>query len=269
MRTSGGRLRGETVAVAELDDDQVAVFYELYAANYDAADRERFESDLREKDWVVVLEAASSGDIRGFSTQKVFRTSDPAGRPVRVVFSGDTIIDPQYWGEQELVRAWCRFAGQALAQAPDLPLYWLLISKGHRTYLYLPLFFERYFPRFDQNTPPYEARLLAAVARQRFGRYFDEDAGLLRFASSLGHLKPELAVIPPGRRDDPRVGFFLERNPGYAEGEELVCLARIGPSVMRGIAARSVKEGLALGPLSPLGLRAPAFGVQPAVCWTC
>lgn len=258
------RLRGEIVPIEQLDAAQQHVLFKLYAANYDAVDADRFEADLREKDYVILLLDSASGETRGFSTQKVFETADPAGERVRVLFSGDTIIDPEYWGEQELVRTWCRFAGRVLAREPRAPLYWLLISKGHRTYLYLPLFFDQHWPRFDRATPEYERELLARVARGRFGECFDAEAGLLRFDSSLGQLKPALASIPAGRLDDPRVRFFVERNPRYADGEELVCLARIGPDHMRGIAARACREGLVEGPLpSSAGTEA-----LPAVCWT-
>jgi hypothetical protein len=75
---------------------------------------------------------------------------------------------------------------------------------------------------------------------------------VLRFERSLGQLKPELCDVPEGRREDPRVRFFLNSNPGYARGEELVCLARIAPENMRSVAGRAVAEGLAQGPLREL-----------------
>ena len=31
---------------------------------------------------------------------------------MRALFSGDTVIDPAYWGEQALVRAFCRLIGR-------------------------------------------------------------------------------------------------------------------------------------------------------------
>lgn len=259
-----GRLRGEIVPVDALAAAETSALYELYRSHYDAVEPVRFEEDLREKDHVLLLLDSTSGEVRGFSTQKVFRATDSAGEPVRVLFSGDTIIAPEYWGEQELVRTWCRYAGRALSEDPGTPLYWLLISKGHRTYLYLPLFFEKHWPRYDEPTPPYEAGLLARVARARFGESFDESAGLLRFPESLGQLKPGLAAIPSGRIEDPRVRFFLEKNPRYSEGEELVCLARFAPELMRGIAARSAREGVAEGG-RPRGARATGL---PAICWT-
>jgi hypothetical protein len=53
-------------------------------------------------------------------------------------------------------------------------------------------------------------------------------------------LKPELAVIPERRRANPHVRFFLQKNPGFAAGHELVCLAEISPQNLKRFAARII-----------------------------
>jgi hypothetical protein len=233
----------------DLSGKETERLFSLYVAHYDAADRGRFLADLADKDHVILLRDAETGLTCGFSTQKVIRT-ELDGRPIRVLFSGDTIVDPSYWGEQELVRAWSRYAGRLLA-SESTPLWWLLISKGHRTYLYLPLFFKSYWPRVDAPLPDDVRRLRHELSSSKFGAAWDPMRGVLRFEESLGQLKPALAEVPPGRRDDPRVQFFLESNPGYARGEELVCLAEISPKNMRSVALRALSEGLAEGAFAP------------------
>ena len=205
-------------------------------------DEERFRRDLREKDAVILLRDRWDGVVHGFSTQQIFRLT-VAGRTVRALFSGDTIIDRAYWGEQELVRGWCHFAGRTLADDPATPLYWFLISKGYRTYLYLPLFFHRFLPGRDGVAGSFESQRLDALARAKFGRSYHPASGTLRFRESQGQLKPGLAETPAGREDNPHVRFFLERNPGYAHGDELVCLAEISPGNMKSFARRWLLEG--------------------------
>ena len=51
--------------------------------------------------------------------------------------------------------------------------------------------------------------------------------------------------MPEGRQDDPHVHYFLERNPGYAEGDELVCLAEVSLANTHGIGHRWLKQALA------------------------
>jgi hypothetical protein len=223
----------------------------LFARHYEHVDRRRFEADLADKDYVILLREAEGGTLRGFSTQQVLRVH-ARGVPVAAIFSGDTIIDPAFWGEQELVRAWGRFAGALHAETRPATLFWFLISKGYRTYLYLPLFFDRYFPRQDAPTPPFEQDVLDALAGAKFAGYYRRASGLVEFPDRRGNLTPELAAVPPARLRDPRVRFFLERNPDHARGTELCCLAEISRTNMRSGAGRAFAEGAALGGVEAL-----------------
>jgi hypothetical protein len=238
---SGSRLRSEIVPVSALAPDVPRRLFDLFARHYEHVDRSRFAADLAEKDCVVLLRDAATGEVCGFSTQKVLSTV-VGGRRLRAVFSGDTIIDPAFWGDQELIRGWCRFAGTLRATDPGTPLYWFLISKGYRTYLYLPLFFARYYPSPKEATPPFEQEVIDTLATGKFGACYRPASGTLEFPGRLGNLTPALAAVPPARARDPRVRFFLERNPTYALGTELVCLAEISPANMRSIAGRALAE---------------------------
>jgi len=165
------------------------------------------------------------------------------GESLRVVFSGDTGIDPAYWGGQALVKAWARFMGTLLARDPGRRLFWFLISKGYRTYLYLPLFFHEFYPRVDALTPAFERELITTLGTLKYPGDFDPTTGVIEFGESHGHLQPVLADTPSHRREHPHVRFFLERNPGFARGNELVCVAEISPGNMRGLARRMLREG--------------------------
>ncbi len=60
------------------------------------------------------------------------------GHPIRVAYSGDTVIDPANWSAGSVAAAWFRVVSELRSKHPDEPLYWLLISSGYRTYRYLP-----------------------------------------------------------------------------------------------------------------------------------
>ena len=214
--------------------------FAIFAKHYDCVTPEKFLTDLAEKDCVLMLRD-ECGRICGFSTQKILRVS-VGGVRVRAVFSGDTIVDRAHWGEQELGRCWCRYVSAIYAEQPDFPLYWFLISKGYRTYLYLPLFFERFYPNYEAPTPEFEHRVLDAVATAKFPFNYRPEAGVIEFTQSQGQLKPHLAEIPQRRLGQPHVRFFLERNPRFASGCELACLAEISPSNMKLFAARIMQQ---------------------------
>lgn len=229
--------------VRELGDSFAASMYALYSRYYDATSPALFCRDLRDKDYVVLL-ADERQALRGFSTLAL-QTFTFGGRTQRAIFSGDTIVERAHWGQQALPYAWLRFAGQLKQRNDTVPLHWLLIVKGHRTYRYLPAFARRFYPNWLHSTPLGVQTLLDHMARLRFGDYYDAARGLIRFPASRGHLKADWAEISAADRQKPAVRFFLERNPGYRRGEELVCTTELGADNLRPLARRLFLQGLA------------------------
>lgn len=195
----------------------------LMQRHYDNVEREGFEQDLAAKDHVILLHEASTGRLCGFSTLQVYDYD--AGERIRVAFSGDTIIAPEHWGSIQLPLAFGHTLLSELDAQPNVPLYWLLTSKGFRTYRFLPVFFHRFAPHFDQRDVRLNT-LLTTVATAQFGDRFDADAGVLRADAAAQRLSAGLiADERAAERKDPHIAYFLARNPGYADGDELVCLA--------------------------------------------
>jgi hypothetical protein len=75
------------------------------------------------------------------------------GRDMRILFSGDTIIMKEYWGSMALSLLFGELMIRLLKEYEDKEIYWMLISKGLRTYKYLPSFFLEYYPCSDKPTP--------------------------------------------------------------------------------------------------------------------
>lgn len=237
------RLSSTILDVRALPAGLAERLYALYAAHYEACDPARFASDLAGKDHVIVLEEGTT--LRGFSTAAHYPFKSARG-PIQVLFSGDTLIDPAAWGEQGLTRSFARLAGALQARSPQTPLYWLLISKGHRTYRYLSVFARRWFPHPDGDDPQL-AELAAQLASERFGDAFDARRGVIAHEQSLGHLKPDLAEVPARIAARADGAFFLQRNPGYRQGHELVCLTELRPDNLRAVVRQAFVQGLEHG----------------------
>ena len=195
---------------------------DLLATYFTGVTRERFEADLAEKNWALLLE--EDGRLLGFSTLRIYETTTPGGEPVTVVYSGDTIVEQEAWGTAALPRCWIAAVRKLRASHSHGKLWWLLLTSGFRTYRFLPVFWRDFWPRHDGPTPPEAQELLDALARERFGSLYKE--GIVRFPEPQV-LREGCAAIPPGRLDDPHVAFFLEKNPGWVRGDELVCLTEI------------------------------------------
>lgn len=235
-------LRATVVARAALCSDEVERMFLLYAVSYRDTVRARFLDDLGDKTHCIVLRDGD-GTIQGFSTLKLYETRWRE-TSIRVMFSGDTIIDPAHWGTQQLAFAWIRHAGQVRRAAPAVPLYWFLICKGHRTYRYLGAFARHYLPRAGASADGRDSAdavaqdLLDHLATERYGRAYDRVAGILSFDVPQGRLAPELVGVPDAHRRIGDVAYFLQRNPGYARGDELACLCELSAANLRPLARR-------------------------------
>ena len=206
-------------------------------------DRDRFERDLLGKQHVILLFDAADDALQGFSTLEVY-TRTLEGRTFAVVYSGDTIIAPGYWGQTALGVAFVRFVLACKLRRPILPLYWFLISKGYKTFFLLSHNFPEYWPRHDQPTPARPAAILSYLATDKFGGAFLPARGILHFDPPLGRLRAGVAPIEPALLADPEVRFFVEKNPGHEQGDELCCLGRIDLRMGLFYLSRLVRRGL-------------------------
>jgi hypothetical protein len=218
------RLDARLVNVEDLtpsDRDEMCLLMERHYAN---VHRPVFEADLARKRWVILVSDPVTDRLCGFSTQQLLDIT-VRRRPVKLLFSGDTIIGREHWGDQALSHAWGRMALSLIDADPGAELYWFLISQGYRTYRFLPVFFHEYYPRHDQPTPARAGDVLDAAARATFPGHYDVEAGVIRASEWQYRLRAGLAELTPERLKDPQLCFFQECNPGHALGDELCCLA--------------------------------------------
>ncbi len=211
------RLTAETVPIGDLGTGERDRMFALMDAHYEGLCRERFDADLREKQWVILVRESADGALCGFSTQMLFRVDGTA-----FLFSGDTIIDRDHWGDSSLAGAWGRLAIE-LIDATGGPLWWFLASKGYKTFRFLPVFFREFHPYPERTTPSCVRELIDAAAAHKYDRRYDAMSGVVR--AGADRLRPGVANLTPERLHDPFVRFFVERNPGHARGDELCCLA--------------------------------------------
>jgi len=223
------RLAGQVVRVADLVPDEREQMYALLSRYFANTTREQFTRDLAWKEWAIVLRDSVTRRVQGFSTLARFTlTAGGAseGQPVVVFFSGDTIIDRDYWGETELPRLWGQHVFRLADRVRDASVYWFLICSGYKTYRYLPLFFIEFYPRCERATPAPIKALLDHLGRITLGDAYDPARGVIRFTHAP-RLQPGVASITQQRMKNPHVAFFIDANPGHAEGDELACLAEL------------------------------------------
>jgi hypothetical protein len=233
-------LTARTVRVSSLDSATRDAAFALFRATYENTSRERFEHDLAEKQHIILLFDRESGALKGFSTVLVRGIASATGAAT-VVYSGDTVIDHEYWGQKQLQLAFARLLVTLKLRAPRRPLYWFLISKGYRTYLLLANAFPISVPRAGVTEDLRLRAMLDELADERFGDQYDRTRGVVRYATQHERVRDGIAPVTAAALAHGHVRFFVERNPDHARGVELACLAHVRLIDVARVVARIVR----------------------------
>ena len=195
--------------------------FEVFEKYYDFTTFGQFIDDLRNKTHVILLHDNNS--LVGFST--VFWQVQETGETI--LFSGDTILEKAYWGTKLLQRAFYKLMFSALKGSRGHPVYWMLMSKGYKTYLLMRRNFAVSFPNYKNPIPAKFEELRDRFYENRFASNYFKEKGLVQYKSSLGQLKKGIAEPMLDDLTDMEIRFFVQANPYAAKGDELACIAQI------------------------------------------
>src|SRR6185503_11744730 len=145
--------------------DDIDRMHKLFVTMYENADVPTFLRDLSKKDGAILVRDKATGELCGFTTIKNVPLVD-GGRRAIGVFSGDTVLDPSCWGDRAFKDAFMRYLLWLWLTSPGKSLYWLLISKGYKTYMLLASNFVNYYPRPDGAVNPKLAALVLEYTRE-------------------------------------------------------------------------------------------------------
>lgn len=217
-------MTSKVITPSDLSDSDRERMHSLMSSHFSNVSQDQFEQDLAEKDWVVIIKS-DDDTIQGFTTLKQLELEDE-GKRVVGFYSGDTILSPEYWGERGWLTTWSRHVFLSAEKHPDATCYWILLTATHRTYQFLPAFFQEYYPDADHPTGPREKRILDTFVRMKFPREYDADRGVVTLLDATPVRFPEAveAAVP---LDDKYAQRFVEFNPGYLNGDFLACMTRI------------------------------------------
>ncbi|WCL49179.1 hypothetical protein [Leptospira sp. GIMC2001] len=216
----------ESVSISpnELNAADIDSMFRLMDDSYFGVQKNIFITDLQSKDKILIIRKLDK--IIGFTTFK-FHEIDDLENPeqkLTVCFSGDTVIDPQFRGDLNLPIQWgIIMLRESLSR--NTKIYWLLTTKGIRTYRYLPVFFYNFYPSPVLMDSKLE-NLCKHFGKRLFGFDFDDSRGILERKTNVQTIRKveeDLAYI--NRKKDPFVKYFLTKNPNFSNGDELVCLA--------------------------------------------
>jgi hypothetical protein len=223
------KLYSKTIKISSLYDSQISEMFKLFEIFYENVSRERFEHDLRAKSRVIIM-LDPEKRIQGFSTLYDFDFFHH-NKNYRILFSGDTIIAPDYWGTSALTMEFLKNMILLKAKYPTRPVWWFLISKGYKTYLLLANNFINYYPRYDRETPMEHQSLMQELSEKLYPGKYNKNTGVIEFsAEEHEHLRETIAPITDELMTKyPKIKFFQSKNPDWQKGCELACIGEVDP----------------------------------------
>lgn len=221
-------MKGLVKPISECSEKEISAMYKLMTEFYDNMEESVFRRDFADKDYCLVLYEEET--LVGFTTQKVMSVT-VNGREIHGMFSGDTIIHKDHWGELELFKVWAEFWFQFAEKYEEF--YWFLICKGYKTYRILPAFWREFYPNRSSETPEYEQKIIHAYASLLYPEEYNPETGVIEYRHVKDRLRAGVADVDSHRIKNKDIAFFCKANPGHTEGNDLACIARIDKAFLK------------------------------------
>lgn len=189
--------------------------YAIYARYKTGVDRATFDRHFFRDDAArVALLLDAEGSLAGFACASILRVRH--GGREHAVYSALLFVDTRYSGAREAKR----FAlGEALRfklREPWTPLAYMGVVTSPASYRMFAAGMPRFWPRRDRPTPAPVAGLVRAAMAARGLTFADDERWLVR---GLGAVRdPQRLRTAASLQGDPDAQFYLERNPGFADG---------------------------------------------------
>ncbi|MGH1335526.1 MAG: hypothetical protein ACRBFS_05305 [Aureispira sp.] len=225
-------LRGEITKVSTVKEKDIRfIFDTLYKDYYDGVTYEGYFRDhFKEKEYVILLKT-EEGIIKGFSLQQVLQI-DIEGQEVAILWAGDILVHPDYWGKNEYRLKLSELCLQLHKEYhPQKLVYRLSTPKGYKTYRVVPNLFRKFYPSPDYNFyPEFESKVIDKILSKKYPpEIYDKERKLLVVNDEDHRLAAGFAQVTEEKLKDPLIRCFYENNPDYARGNEIPVIAPIFP----------------------------------------
>ncbi len=160
---------GQYFEKEQIDTERLKVMYSIYEQYYENTRFSIFVDDFKNKSGAILIFDSETDEIVGFSTV-VVQHFYLNGKDYTVLFSGDTVILKKFWGTRTLQSTMLKLMIKLRIKYPFNELYWLLISKGYKTYLLLANNYYVYYPNIkDENQ--HLSEVVEHYCEKFFGEY--------------------------------------------------------------------------------------------------
>jgi hypothetical protein len=209
------------VAAADLDAAARAELFE-FCDRFSSRHRHRFEAQLAKDETVFLVRGSTTGHLVGFGTLSVIHVVHEGEKAI-MIYVGWTMISPEFRKHGIPQRLGFQSFLRQRLKHPLRPIYWMMTSSTLNSYLVVARDFRDSYPKAGRHYPPRESAYIEQVLAH-LGSTWDPRTGVIARGGA--------SFYREGRVDqdevdtsDPDIAFYMQANPGQAEGDSLVCLA--------------------------------------------
>jgi len=231
MKNNNSKISARFSQIKKVSVPQLLEMHKLFIQYYNNADLQTFVTDMGKKTGVFILEDKIQNRIVGFSTWTEMDVGHGGQKSIGI-FSGDTVVERAYWGDRELQKVFAKKLFTTKLKYPKTPVFWLLISKGYKTYLLLTNNFHQYYPCHQSSNQKLET-IVDEYCEHLYPHAYDREKRLLNFGNEYQHLKEDVACITEEMKEkDQNIRHFEKLNPSWKQGTELPCAGEVTISML-------------------------------------
>lgn len=231
----------KVIDVADLTDENRQAMLTLHRSCFANVPESQFNSDLDEKEWVVLGTDHRTGQAWSFTTARRLHAVIN-GERIMAIFSGDTAARTDTRGAETAagIRVVIRKMFHEVSKSVDQVdrIYWFMISSTFKSYRLLPMLFQDYAPSPNRSMSSEETHIAAELSRMK-GFDFNPHTGIVRLKNPSFPRALSAEAATAAERD-PHARFFLKANPGAEKGDRLASLIDLSTSNLTPLGARLI-----------------------------
>ena len=212
--------------------------WEIYKHYYHYSKAYFMDRLTKQHQFVVFYQGEKLVGFTGIKIQKV----KIAGRTRRLIYYGQTVLDPRVRGKSLLAASGFKLC---LKYWKDLLLgricFWC-DALSYKSYLLFAKSVESCYPSYQAPTPKAIDHVIQYIGNENYKDTFCAATGTVQKPEN--YINDPSVLVQPADKNDPDINFYVRQNPGYQVGHGLITVAPIGYKDILMLAGRFLSKGI-------------------------
>ena len=186
-----------------------------------------FHSVVLSYNYAIICRERKDGSLRGVMLMGVDRRQEMGGVRYTLIRLGLSFFQNYYRGGPLLYYVMAYHVVKELLLHPLTPLFVVGKIFSYKSYVALCHNIARYYPRHGVATPDFARGVINRYgeAMKTPSEEYDKETFVLKRERTS--LKEGVATPSHDDLHDPNIKFFVERNPGWVKGHQMICIGEV------------------------------------------